>query len=73
MTIPPKQKQNKKKMPLHTSDTPNNFCTVPYYVFLFFKYQCIFKGPVLGHASAFCDAEADFDFGLCLLILLFLL
>lgn len=70
---PPSSKKKKKYITLHTSDTPNNFCAVPYYARLFFKYKYIFKGSVLEHSSAFCDVEADFDFCLCLLILLFLL
>ena len=39
----------------------------------FFMSKSIFKGSVSEHSSAFCEVEADFDFCLRLLILLFLL
>lgn len=72
-TLPTVEKKKKEHITLHTFNNPNNFCTVPYYGRLFFKYKCIFKGSVSEHSSSFCDVEADFDFCLCLLILLFLL
>lgn len=57
---------NQTKMTLNFLFTSYNFCTV--LLVYFCKHPLIFKGPVWEHSSVFCVTEADFDFGLCLLI-----
>lgn len=57
---------NQIKMTFNFLFASYNFCTV--LLGYFCKYHFIFKGPVWEHSSALCVTEADFDFGLCLLI-----